>query len=104
MRWGFAFSYNSNGYLALPTWLGGLIFQWSNGQINAGAGTTRITLPLEFPTSLVCYSIGTSSAGVMMTGQNASQTGIDINARTVVSGSVVVPPGITGYTFFCVGK
>ncbi|HCR1337632.1 TPA: phage tail protein [Pseudomonas aeruginosa] len=104
MRWGFAFSYNSNGYLVLPTWLGGLIFQWSNGQINAGAGTTRITLPIEFTTSLVFYSIGTSSAGVMMTGQNASPTGMDINARTVVSGSVVVPPGIVGYTFFCVGK
>ncbi len=104
MRWGFAFSYNSSGYLVFPTWLGGLIIQWSNGQINAGAGTARITLPLEFTSSLVVYSIGTSSAGVTMTGQGASTTGIDVNARTVVSGALTVPPGIVGYTFLCLGK
>ncbi|MEN5143551.1 phage tail protein [Pseudomonas juntendi] len=104
MRWGFAFSYNSSGYLVFPTWLGGLIIQWSNGQINAGAGTARITLPLEFTSSLVVYSIGTSSAGVTMTGQGASTTGIDVNARTVVSGALTVPPGIVGYTFLCMGK
>ncbi|WP_409295393.1 phage tail protein [Pseudomonas sp. KCJK8670] len=104
MRWGFAFSYNSSGYLVFPTWLGGLIIQWSNGQINAGAGTARITLPLEFTSSLVVYSIGTSAAGVIMTGQGASTTGIDVNARTVVSGALTVPPGIVGYTFLCLGK
>jgi len=104
MRWGFAFSYGSNGYLALPTWLGGMIFQWANGQISAGAGTARVNVPIAFPTSLVFYSIGTSVAGVVMTGQDASPTGMDINARVVVSGSYVVPPGIVGYTFFCIGK
>jgi hypothetical protein len=104
MRWGFAFSYNSSGYLIFPTWLGGLIIQWSNGQINAGAGTARITLPIEFTSSLVLYSIGTSQAGVIMTGQGASTTGMDINARTVVSGALTVPAGIVGYTFLCMGK
>ena len=104
MRWGFAFSYGSYGYLALPTWLGGLIFQWANGQISAGAGTARVNVPIAFPTSLVFYSIGTSVAGVVMTGQDASPTGMDINARVVVSGSYIVPPGIVGYTFFCIGK
>lgn len=104
MRWGFAFSYGSYGYLALPTWLGGLIFQWANGQISAGAGTARVNVPIAFPTSLVFYSIGTSVPGVVMTGQDASPTGMDINARVVVSGSYVVPPGIVGYTFFCIGK
>ncbi|CAM3403175.1 phage tail-collar fiber domain-containing protein [Pseudomonas plecoglossicida] len=104
MRWGFAFSYNSSGYMVFPTWLGGLIIQWSNGQINAGAGMARITLPLEFTSSLVVYSIGTSSAGVTMTGQGASTTGIDVNARTVISGALTVPPGIVGYTFLCLGK
>ncbi|MGR6554684.1 hypothetical protein [Pseudomonas plecoglossicida] len=64
----------------------------------------RITLPLEFTSSLVVYSIGTSSAGVTMTGQGASTTGIDVNARTVISGALTVPPGIVGYTFLCLGK
>ncbi|EKT4469984.1 hypothetical protein QEM11_000791 [Pseudomonas putida] len=104
MRWGFAFSYGSNGYLVFPTWLGGLIIQWSNGQINAGAGTVHITLPIEFTSSLVAYSINTSAAGVIMTGQGASPTGIDVNARTVASGVLAIPPGIVSYTFFCIGK
>ncbi len=102
MRWGFAFSYTSNGYFVFPTWLGGLIIQWANGQINAGAGTVRVRLPLEFNSSLVVYSIGTSATGVVVTGQNASPTGIDINARSATNGAV--PLSIVGYTFFCMGK
>lgn len=104
LRLGFAFSYSSNGYLAFPTWLGGLIIQWSNGQINAGAGTAHITLPLAFTASLVAYSFGTSAAGVTVTGQSASTTGIDVIARTVSNGSIVVPGSIVGYTFICIGK
>jgi len=104
LRWGFAFSFGSSGYLVFPTWMGGLIIQWANGQINAGAGTARVTVPIEFPSNLTFYSVGTSVAGVIMTGQNASPTGMDLNARTVVSGALAVPPGVVGYTFFCLGK
>lgn len=104
MRWGFAFSFTSNGYIVFPSWLGAFIIQWCNGQIAAGAGSYRITMPLEFPTSLVSYAYGCSAPGIILTGQNASTTGIDVVARTVVSGAMVVPSAITGYTLICIGK
>lgn len=51
LRWGFAISAASNGYVTFPTWLGGLIIQW--GSITATAANTQhvVTLPLTFPTT-----------------------------------------------------
>lgn len=47
LRNGFAVSLNSNGYIKLPSWLGGFILQWGN--IGSGAGV--VTFPLVFPTA-----------------------------------------------------
>lgn len=104
MRWGFAVSFTSNGYIAFPSWLGGFIIQWANGQVNAGAGTAHINLAMAFPYSLLAYSISTSSPGTMMSCQSASVNGIDVLARTVSSGSIAVPAGVAGYTFICLGR
>ena len=46
-RFGFAISLGSNGYVKLPNWLGGVIFQW--GAI-ATAGT--VTFPIAFPNNV----------------------------------------------------
>lgn len=48
LRAGVAMSLGANGYLALPSWLGGVIIQWG---ITSAAGLTRpVTFPLAFPT------------------------------------------------------
>lgn len=44
---GFAVSKTENGYVKLPTWLGGIIFQWGINVVTAGTATF-VTLPIPF--------------------------------------------------------
>ncbi|GFM82874.1 hypothetical protein PSCICN_35660 [Pseudomonas cichorii] len=54
LRKGFAISLGTNGYIALPSWLGGLIFQWGHATV-AGFDITHTTsFPLRFPTTCLC--------------------------------------------------
>ncbi|MFJ7106750.1 phage tail protein [Pseudomonas sp. NPDC098740] len=48
MRWGFQILKGSNGYIILPTWLGGLIIQWAT-IATAANGLATITHPIAFP-------------------------------------------------------
>jgi hypothetical protein len=48
LRWGVSFRLAQNGYVAFPSWIGGLILQW--GKNDVGADTTAsVTLPVTFP-------------------------------------------------------
>jgi len=52
LRWGVSASLGMNGYIALPTWLFGFIFQW--GRFDAPANQTgSVSFPLAFVTD--CY-------------------------------------------------
>lgn len=96
----FPFLSGSNGYQQLPS---GWIIQWCNGAITAGAGSAHITMPLTFPYALVAYSFGTANSGTWLNGQSASTTGIDVFARTVSAGNIVVPGVQVGYTSIFIG-
>ena len=48
---GYAISLSTNGYIKLPTWLGGLILQWGQATGSGGSGTP-VTFPLAFPTAV----------------------------------------------------
>ncbi|WP_085581454.1 MULTISPECIES: phage tail protein [unclassified Pseudomonas] len=62
LRWGFSALKASNGYLMLPSWLGGLVIQWgTTGAIAAGAQMT-VTYPIAFPNVSVMTLIGNSSS------------------------------------------
>lgn len=51
MRWGFSVLKGVTGYVVLPTWLGGIIFQW--GSVTTSTSTDLgYTFPLTFPTRL----------------------------------------------------
>jgi len=56
-KFGFAVSAAANGYIKLPTWLGGIVIQWGNatpGDLSVGSGST-VTFPLAFPTA--CFAV-----------------------------------------------
>lgn len=53
LRAGFAISLATNGYVAFPTWLGGLILQW--GMVSGtNGGTANATFPIAFNTVFHC--------------------------------------------------
>lgn len=52
LRWGFSFSPGSPGYIAFPSWLGGLVIQWGHiyrNVTNSSVTVTAVTFPLAFP-------------------------------------------------------
>lgn len=61
IKLGFAFSLGVNNYVALPTWLGGIIVQWGTSQ-TAANGRVAIVLPLSFGDSDYSVSVTVQSA------------------------------------------
>ncbi|XEI31160.1 hypothetical protein NMD14_10040 [Aeromonas veronii] len=50
LRAGFAASFSYSGYLAFPTWMGGLIIQWGSISVTTNSTATG-SLPIAFPTA-----------------------------------------------------
>lgn len=65
LRMGFAISLAVNGYIAFPTWMGGLIIQWATG--NASTGGTMNGFPISFlvePFTVILTDTGVDSTTV----------------------------------------
>lgn len=55
LRWGVSYNLGTNGYIVLPSWLGGVIIQW--GYVSAfstyGDSTIDVTFPMTFPNGVL---------------------------------------------------
>ncbi|MGL6378184.1 hypothetical protein [Aeromonas hydrophila] len=86
MRAGFSILLADSGYIALPTWLGGLVFQWTLSQIiNSGANGT-VLLPFSNPGGTIA-AITTHENGSNDMPAGASYVG---QIRSRAPGSVVI--------------
>lgn len=71
------FTTGSDGYLKLPSWLGGFIFQW--GQISVGSGGSTLTFPIAFPTAqLTCVAMAGDTGNPWVTYSLPTPTKIDL--------------------------
>ncbi|BBP75249.1 tail fiber protein [Pseudomonas gingeri] len=89
LRFGFAMSLAPSGFVAFPSWLGGLVIQWGT------TNSTSVTFPLQFPTNLHYLSLVASNfdstsafAGQYQSYRSSSTTGFTAAAVLAAPGSM----------------
>jgi hypothetical protein len=105
LRAGFSALFAANGYLALPTWLGGLIFQWGSFTGSGSGATQTFAFPLTFPNN--CFTVGpglvSSPSGSVEYVQVVSKTLAGVNAATYTDVSAATVGSLT-FSWFAVGN
>lgn len=101
LRWGFAVSLTANGYIALPSWLAGVIFQWGTASAAINA-TTSIPLPLAFPTSF--FQVVVSVRDTAQTGTSYPFGGAVPSGLTAFSLRNFYNQSGLAYSFIAVGR
>jgi hypothetical protein len=106
LRLGFAVSIGTRGYVAFPTWLGGVVIQW--GKETTVTGSTTINFPLA--TMSNCYSVvGTADQSISSDIEYVGFSSISATNFTANTcyfpqvGGTVVPGGNT-FWWIAIGK
>ncbi|WP_347929497.1 phage tail protein [Pseudomonas helvetica] len=96
LRRGFAISLATNGYVAFPTWLGGLIIQW--GTVYAptyGTANVYMTMPIAWP--IAFPNVAFAAMGSIFTGISSSSfTNWSLEGRSKTGTSWYYAGGQTG--------
>lgn len=95
LRFGFGIVLGTEGYIAFPSWLGGLIFKW--GELVSASNPNIVSFSPAFPTA--CYAIFTQSEYAGPNYQAISVTG-----RTRIGFSMYVAESGVLRKWFAIGK
>lgn len=89
LRWGFSMSKERDGYLMLPSWLGGVIIQWGTINAIAAGAQVSVTFPIAYPSAQIMTLVGNSSSS---------------GSTSVTSTLCVMYGGLTKFTVSAIGS
>lgn len=75
LRAGFAINLGTNGYIVLPSWMSGLIFQWGRVATPTADAEYAVTFPLAFTTAVRTIQVAFGYTGERVNDGNVAQVG-----------------------------
>jgi phage-related tail fiber protein len=63
LRFGFQIGLGTNGYIAFPSWLGGLVLQWGSTVLINSGSSVSVPMPLEFPNAILNAFVSVNGSG-----------------------------------------
>lgn len=98
---GFAISLSANGYIKLPSWLGGIIIQWGTSGGIAVDSSASIVLPVSFTASFYSVVVTSNSTGLIASGKQITATNrSSLSAFQLFNGS----DRAGNYDYLAIGK
>lgn len=92
---GFASSTGTNGYIKLPSWLGGFIIQYGREDAVTAGGSKPVIFPIPFPNALLCPIATVLNTGGQPAAMSAGVSTGNINGMTVFHNGSSTPTAIS---------